>query len=162
MRIDDPETRRIKKEKRQRIVKDFREKTNRKMKPRPRGDNQMNLGTLIKALTREREVLTVRIDAGDSRYDDKYPGVPHGYAGYQGDLAFTATTTPVTVIEFLALCKSIVMKPSMGPDPTFSRRIQDPAWISDIGVASKMGIVDVVPRNGEIILVVASIPDYKE
>ena len=64
-------------------------------KPKHRAHIQMTLGSLIKALQRERVGLLVKIT------DKHYPGRSHSYFGYHTDLAFEPTEEPVTVAEFL-------------------------------------------------------------
>lgn len=136
-------------------------------RPKQRAQNQMTLGSLIKALTRERVGLLVKTD-------ENCPGMPHSYYGYPSDLAFEPSTTPITVAQFLAVCEGAIRASFIGPDHSedyhkealtedyyrdYIMQPNTPVWISELDTASKIGIVDVVPTNGYILLVTETIEE---
>ena len=119
-----------------------------------RAHRQMTLGSLIKALQRERVGLFVDINSNEA-----YPGLPHSYYGHPSDLAFEPGKTPITVAEFLKVCDTAMKSSFTGPDHAsdyyrdYIMQANTPVWISKLDIASKTGIVDVVPTNGYITLV---------
>ena len=114
-----------------------------------RADHQMNLGSLIKALSRERDGLLVMTSNGDS------PGMPHMYYGYASDVAFNVSNAPITVAEFLDVCDDAMGKPFMGTQgEDLVIKPNMPVWISDVGVETSNAIVDLVPTNGFIKLII--------
>ena len=126
------------------------------------GQYQMSLGSLIKALQRERVGLLVKIT------DKHYPGRSHSYFGYHTDLAFEPVEEPVTVAEFLKECEDAVGKSFITADhfdefyKDYVMQVSAPLWISTLGQASKKGIVDLVPTDGYIKLVTETIEDEEE
>jgi hypothetical protein len=126
------------------------------------GQYQMSLGSLIKALQRERVGLLVKIT------DKHYPGRSHSYFGYHTDLAFEPVEEPVTVAEFLKECEDAVGKSFITADhfdefyKDYVMQIGAPLWISTLGQASKKGIVDLVPTDGYIKIVTKTIEDEEE
>ena len=126
-------------------------------RPKERGDYQMSLGALIKALQKERVGLLVKIT------DKHYPGRSHSYFGYHTDLAFEPTEDPITVAEFLKECQDSVGKSFITADhfdefyKDYVMQIGAPLWISTLGQASQKGIVDLVPTDGYIKLVTENI-----
>ena len=129
------------------------------------GQYQMCLGSLIKALQRERVGLLVVMSSVYQGYADKYPGIPHSYHGYPADLAFTPDTTPITVAQFLAVCDTAIKASFVGPDHAegyyrdYIMQANTPVWISELDTASKLGITDVVPVDGYIKLVTETIEE---
>ena len=123
------------------------------------GQYQMSLGSLIKALQRERTGLPVKID------DTTYPGLPHSYYGYPADLAFAPDTTPITVAQFIAVCETAIKASFVGPDNAegyyrdYVMQPNTPVWISTLTSANKTGITDVVPVDDYIKLVTETIED---
>ena len=140
------------------VMRKFREG---RPKIKEHGQYQMSLGSLIKALQRERVGLLVKIT-------DMYPGLPHSYYGYPSDLAFVPTKTPITVSQFLAVCETALKASFMGPDHAsdyyrdYIMQANTPVWISEIDKASKQGIVDLVPTDDYIKLVTEIIEDEEE
>ena len=130
-------------------------------RPKERGDYQMSLGALIKALQKERTGLLVKIT------DKHYPGRSHSYFGYHTDLAFEPTEDPITVAEFLKECEDSVGKSFITADhfdefyKDYVMQIGAPLWISTLGQASQKGIVDLVPTDGYIKLVTKNIEEVK-
>ena len=130
-------------------------------RPKERGDYQMSLGALIKALQKERTGLLVKIT------DKHYPGRSHSYFGYHTDLAFEPTEDPITVAEFLKLCEDSVGKSFITADhfdefyKDYVMQIGAPLWISTLGQASQKGIVDLVPTDGYIKLVTKTIEEVE-
>ena len=130
-------------------------------RPKERGDYQMSLGALIKALQKERTGLLVKIT------DKHYPGRSHSYFGYHTDLAFEPTEDPTTVAEFLKECEDSVGKSFITADhfeefyKDHVMQINAPLWISTLGQASQKGIVDLVPTDGYIKLVTETIEEVK-
>ena len=128
-------------------------------RPKERGDYQMSLGALIKALQKERVGLLVKIT------DKHYPGRSHSYFGYHTDLAFEPTEDPITVAEFLKECEDSVGKSFITADhfdefyKDYVMQIGAPLWISTLGQASQKGIVDIVPTDGYIKLVTKHIEE---
>ena len=126
------------------------------------GQHQMSLGSLIKALQRERIGLPVKLDAVG------YPGLPHSYHGYPADLAFVPDTTPITVAQFLKVCETAIKASFVGPDHAdgyyrdYVMQANTPVWISQIDSSSKTGITDVVPVDDYIKLVTETIEDDEE
>ena len=98
---------------------------------------QMTIGSLIKALQRERVGLLVKIT------DKHYPGRSHSYFGYHTDLAFEPTEDPITVAEFLKECEDSVGKSFITADhfdefyKDHVMQINAPVWISTLGQAKK-------------------------
>ena len=123
------------------------------------GQYQMSLGSLIKALQKERTGLLVKIT------DKHYPGRSHSYFGYHTDLAFEPTEDPITVAEFLKLCEDSVGHSFVTADhfdefyKDYVMQVSASLWISTLGQASKKGIVDLVPTDGYIKLVTETIED---
>jgi len=140
------------------VMRKFREG---RPKIKEHGQYQMSLGSLIKALQRERVGLLVKIT-------DMYPGLPHSYYGYPSDLAFVPTKTPITVSQFLVVCETALKASFMGPDHAsdyyrdYIMQANTPIWISEIDKASKTGIVDVVATSNYIRLVTETIEDEEE
>ena len=113
-----------------------------------RAQEQMTLGSLIKALSRQRiGLLVITNFAGFT------PGEPHRYASEHNDLAFVPSRDPITVGEFLAVCEKTLMKSNMGPDPTFTAVHSSPLWIATKAIPSSRAIVDLVPFDGHISLI---------
>tara|TARA_Y100001951_G_scaffold96906_1_gene96136 strand:+ start:565 stop:1029 length:465 start_codon:yes stop_codon:yes gene_type:complete len=121
--------------------------------PKQRAQHQMTLGSLIKALQRERVGLLVKID------EDHYPGMPHSYYGHPSDLAFEPSTSPINIAGFLSVCETSIRASFVGPDHAedyyrdYIMQANTPVWISGTDIASKNGIVDLVPTDGYIKLV---------
>ena len=118
-----------------------------------RAKYQMSLSGLIKALQRERIGLLVKIT------DKHYPGRSHSYFGYHTDLAFEPVLEPVTVAEFLKECEDAIGKSFITANhfdefyKDHVMQINAPVWISTLGQASQKAIVDLVPTDGYIKLV---------
>jgi hypothetical protein len=129
------------------------------------GQYQMCLGSLIKALQRERVGLSIMLSSVYQGYEDKYPGLPHSYYGYPADLAFVPSTTSITVAQFLAVCETAIKASFVGPDHAenyyrdYIMQANTPVWISELDTASKLGITDVVPVDGYIKLVTETIEE---
>ena len=132
------------------------------------GQYQMCLGSLIKALQRERVGLSIMLSSVYQGYEPKYPGLPHSYYGYPADLAFVPSTTPITVAQFLAVCETAIKASFVGPDHAegyyrdYIMQANTPVWISELDKASKLGITDVVPVDGYIKLVTETIEKEEE
>jgi hypothetical protein len=151
---------------------DSREVAKKLTKGMPRhkehGQYQMCLGSLIKALQRERVGLPVMLSSVYQGYEDKYPGLPHSYFGYPADLAFVPSTTPITVAQFLAVCDTALKASFVGPDHAegyykdYIMQTNTPVWISELDKASKLGITDVVPVNDYIKLVTETIEEEED
>ena len=130
-------------------------------RPKERGDYQMSLGALIKALQKERTGLLVKIT------DKHYPGRSHSYFGYHTDLAFEPTEDPITVAEFLKECEDAVGKSFITADhfdefyKDYVMQIGAPLWISTLGQASQKGIVDLVPTDGYIKIITKTIEEVE-
>ena len=122
-----------------------------------RAQHQMTLGSLIKALKRERTGLLVKIT------DKHYPSNTHSYFGQHTDLAFEPSEDPITVAELLKECESSIGKSFITADhfdefyKDYVMQVSAPLWISTLGQASKKGIVDLVPTDGYIKLVTENI-----
>ena len=118
---------------------------------------QMTLGSLIKALWKERTGLLVKIT------DKHYPGRSHSYFGHHTDLAFEPTEEPITVAEFLKECEDSVGKSFITADHVdeiykdYIMQSDASLWVSTLGQASQKGIVDLVPTDGYIKLVTENI-----
>jgi len=132
------------------------------------GQYQMCLGSLIKALQRERVGLLVVLSSVYQGYEDKYPGMPHSYYGYPADLAFIPDTTPITVAQFIKVCDTAIKASFVGPDHAtdyyrdYIMQANTPVWISELDKASKTGITDVVPKNGHITLITETIEENND
>ena len=132
------------------------------------GQYQMCLGSLIKALQRERVGLLVVLSSVYQGYEDKYPGMPHSYYGYPADLAFIPDTTPITVAQFIKVCDTAIKASFVGPDHAtdyyrdYIMQANTPVWISELDKASKLGITDVVPVGDYIKLVTETIEEEEE
>jgi len=129
------------------------------------GQYQMSLGSLIKALQKERVGLFVRTVPD---FLNMTPGMPHSYYGYPADLAFKPSTDPITVAQFLAVCETAIKASFVGPDNAegyyrdYTMQANTPIWISELDTASKIGIVDVVPTDGYITLITQKIEEEEE
>ena len=129
------------------------------------GQYQMSLGSLIKALQKERVGLPVILSSVYQGYEDKYPGLPHSYFGYPADLAFEPSTSPINVAGFLAVCETAIRASFVGPDHAedyyrdYIMQPNTPVWVSEIDAASKLGITDVVPVDGYIKLITDTIEE---
>lgn len=132
------------------------------------GQYQMSLGSLIKALQRERVGLLVVLSSVYQGYADKYPGRPHSYFGYHSDLAFEPSTVPITVADFIKVCETAVGASFIAPDDSTSyyrdhiMKINTPVWVSEAETASKNGIIDIVPTDGHITLVTETIDEDED
>ena len=124
-----------------------------------RAQHQMTLGSLIKALKRERTGLLVKIT------EKHYPGNTHSYFGQHTDLAFEPSEDPITVAELLKECEASIGKSFITADhfdefyKDYVMQVSAPLWISTLGQASKKGIVDLVPTDGYIKLVIETIEE---
>ena len=133
--------------------------------PKQRAQHQMTLGSLVKALQRERTGLPVMLSSVYQGYADRYPGTPHSYYGHPSDLAFEPSTEPITVAQFLAVCETAIRSSFVGPDHAedyyrdYIMKANTPVWISETNTASKNGIVDLVPTDGYIKLVTEEVSD---
>ena len=129
------------------------------------GQYQMSLGSLIKALQKERVGLFIKTDPD---FSNMTPGMPHSYYGYPADLAFKPSTDQITVAQFLAVCETAIRASFVGPDHSsdyyrdYIMQANTPTWISGIDIASKNGIVDIVPTDGYIKLVTQTIEEEEE
>ncbi|SVB51334.1 uncharacterized protein METZ01_LOCUS204188 [marine metagenome] len=127
-----------------------------------RAQHQMTLGSLIKALKRERTGLLVKIT------DKHYPSNTHSYFGQHTDLAFEPSEDPITVAELLKECESSIGKSFITADhfdefyKDYVMQVSAPLWISTLGQASKKGIVDLVPTDGYIKIVTKTIEEVEE
>ena len=124
---------------------------------RKHGEFQMNLGSLIKALSKERTGLPVYVDFPAITFGS--PGTPHSYYGYHSDLAFEPSMETVTVAEFLETCKHCIGKSLVAPDDSqggfyrdYTMQATTPCWISKLDTASDLGIIDVVSTVDSVIL----------
>jgi len=132
-------------------------------RPKQRAQHQMTLGSLIKALQKERIGLFITLGVSSMT-----PGMPHSYYGYPADLAFKPSTDPITVAQFLAVCETAIKASFVGPDNAegyyrdYAMRANTPLWISELDTASKIGIVDLVPAEGYIQLVTQTIEEEEE
>ena len=133
--------------------------------PKQRAQHQMTLGSLIKALQKERVGLFIKTDPD---FSNMTPGMPHSYYGYPADLAFKPSTDQITVAQFLAVCETAIRASFVGPDNAegyyrdYAMRANTPLWISELDTASKIGIVDLVPAEGYIQLVTQTIEEEEE
>ena len=127
-----------------------------------RAQHQMTLGSLIKALKKERTGLLVKIT------DKHYPSNTHSYFGQHTDLAFEPSEDPITVAELLKECESSIGKSFITADhfdefyKDYVMQVSAPLWISTLGQASKKGIVDLVPTDGYIKLVIETIEEEED
>ena len=130
-----------------------------------RAQHQMTLGSLIKALKRERTGLLVKIT------EKHYPGNTHSYFGQHTDFAFEPSEDPITVAELLKECESSIGKSFItadnpqAPDRYYKDYVMQsnaPLWVSTLGEASKKGIVDLVPIDGYIKLVIKTIEEEED
>jgi hypothetical protein len=133
------------------------------------GQYQMCLGSLIKALQKERVGLPVHVNnSGNEMWSKGYPGIPHSYYGYPADLAFTVTQTSITVAQFLLVCETAIRASFIGPDHSedyyrdYIMKANTPVWISEIDSASKNGIVDVVSAVDSVSLIIKPIEEEEE
>ncbi len=143
------------------ILDEIKKAAGQKVTPKHRAHRQMTLGSLIKALQRERVGLLVKIT------DKHYPGRSHSYFGYHTDLAFEPTEDPITVAEFLKECEDSVGKSFITADhfdefyKDYVMQIGAPLWVSTLGQASTKGIVDLVPTDGYIKIVTENIEEVE-
>ncbi len=120
------------------------------------GQYQMSLGSIIKALTRERASLPLYVEFPAITFGS--PGTPHSYYGYHSDLAFEPQTEVITVGEFLKTCENCIRKSFLAPDGSpgfykdYTMEINTPVWISKLDTASDLGITDVVSTANDVTL----------
>ena len=132
-------------------------------KPKQRAQHQMTLGSLIKALQKERTGLFITLGVSSMT-----PGKPHSYYGYPSDLAFEPSTEPITVAQFIVVCETAIRASFVGPDHSsdyyrdYIMQASTPTWISELDTASKTGIVDLVPTDGYIQLITQIIEEEEE
>tara|TARA_B110000438_G_C15633834_1_gene572183 strand:+ start:137 stop:610 length:474 start_codon:yes stop_codon:yes gene_type:complete len=125
-------------------------------RPYYRADYQMTLGSLIKALTKERTSLPVYVEFPAITFGS--PGIPHSYFGYHSDIAFVPQIQETTVAQFLKVCQECVDKSFIAPEgsPGFYRdytmEIKTPVWISELDSASKLAVVDVISESDSVTL----------
>jgi len=135
-------------------------------RPVYRADYQMTLGSVIKALNKERTGVPVYAEFLGTSIGS--PGLPHSYYGYPSDLAFAPNVIPITVAEFLKICQDSVDKSFIASDssPGFYRdhtiKIGSPVWVSQIDSASMLAIVDVISENSSVILKTEKIEEKEE
>ena len=148
-------------EKRKIIKEALKELKKDRPRYKQRAQHQMTLGSLIKALQKERTGLLVKIT------DKHYPGNTHSYFGNHTDLAFEPTEDPITVAELLKECENSIGKSFITADH-FNEFYKDyimqsnaPLWVSTLGQASKKGIVDLVPTDDYIKLVTKTIEEVE-
>ena len=122
-----------------------------------RAEYQMTLGSLIKALSKERTGLPVYVAFPSIVFGS--PAHPHSYYGYHTDLAFVPQMEEVTVAQFLEVCKDCLGKSFVAPDDSQSEFYRDhtmqantPVWLSKLDNASNLGIVDVISETDSITL----------
>ena len=122
-----------------------------------RAEYQMTLGSLIKALSKERTSLPVYVEFPSIVFGS--PANPHSYYGYHTDLAFVPQIEEVTVAQFLEVCKNCLGKSFVASDDSQSEFYRDhtmqantPVWVSKLDSASKLGIVDVVAESDSVTL----------
>lgn len=122
-----------------------------------RAEYQMTLGSLIKALNKERTGLPVYVEFPSIVFGS--PTNPHSYYGYHTDLAFVPQVEEVNVAQFLEACKNCLGKSFVAPDDSQSEFYRDhimqantPVWISKLDNASKLGIVDVITESDSVTL----------
>lgn len=111
---------------------------------RERARFNMTLGSFIKALQRERRGLYVITDTHQSI------GIVHGYPRYQGDLAFSITTIPITVEELIAHCDQIMSRNIQGPEGTMVVNHGCPLWVCHTTSTKGQAISDVIADEGVI------------
>ena len=114
------------------------------------GSHQMSLGSLIKALQKERTGLPVRLSSSGNS-----PGMPHAYAGVSFDLAFEPEqTNEISVADFLTVCHDSMNTLITGVDSVdYIVTHSTPLWIAEMGEVSGTAIIDIVPTDGYIQLV---------
>jgi hypothetical protein len=149
-------------DKRQLIKETLKEVKKGRPRYKQRAQHQMTLGSLIKALQKERTGLLVKIT------DKHYPGNTHSYFGQHTDLAFEPSEDPITVAELLKECETSIGKSFITADhfdefyKDYVMQVNAPLWVSTLGQASQKGIVDLVPTDGYIKLVTKTIEDEEE
>ena len=94
-----------------------------KLFPKKASDYQMTLGSLTKALRKERSSLPVVI----SGHAELSPGIPHSYYSKPNELAFTPTDTPISVAKFIEVCESCFN--SIGEKPWHQEGVSNAEWI---------------------------------
>lgn len=91
------------------------------------GDNQMTLGTLLKALCDMRGIDLVE---GFKR--------PHSYRGYYEDLAFEPAGERMKVCDLIAICRSAIGKTFEGwKGGHYEMDEKTPVWIAERGEIGK-------------------------
>ena len=157
----------------------MRKDTLKKLFPKKPTNYQMTLGSLIKALSKERSSVPIKIlfPNTSTKFNDQdtiwsipnNPGKPHSYYGYHSDLAFEPTEKEITVAEFIEICKDCLDKSFVAPDDSQSEFYRDhimkantPIWVSKLDNANNFGIVDVLSENDGIFLKTEEIKEEEE
>lgn len=110
--------------------------------------NQMTLGSLIKALNRERVGLLVMTPSG------KYPSKPHLFSGDTDCIAFVPSDEAITVNQFTNMClDALNMAYEMSNGEHKRVGAEAPIYIAVIGSDLGDEIVDVIPEDGAITLI---------
>jgi len=132
-----------------------------KLFPKKASDYQMTLGSLTKALRKERSSLPVVI----SGHAELSPGIPHSYYSKPNELAFTPTDTPISVAKFIEVCESCFNKSFIAATEVdsfykdFIMHSSSPVWVSEIDTASNLAIIDVISKNDTIQLITKEIKE---
>ncbi len=125
------------------------------IKSAPRAEPHMSLGSLIKALQRERLDLPVMTSLGE------FPGPLYTYWGNSSHLAFEPGP-PISVQDLIQVCTEAMNQLFVGDNDDFMMRQNTPVWVSPVGAANGNAIADVVPTANNVILVLTNMNKIKE
>tara|TARA_R110000787_G_scaffold83962_4_gene180265 strand:+ start:1396 stop:1815 length:420 start_codon:yes stop_codon:yes gene_type:complete len=119
---------------------------------KPRAKHNMTLGSFIKALWTKRGGLYVTTS------HDLPIGRPHSYCGYPSDVAFEHISTPITVIELSELAQDYIDRVVN----TYVAKVNSPLWVSYSDEISRLAIVDVVAKDGGIVIMLEEVAQEVE
>lgn len=123
---------------------------NRKNRPVPTG--QMNLGSIVKLLGREKLGASVTTSDGDSI------GLPYSYTNHPMDLAFSPSAFPITVSELIKICHDTMNRTFHG---SFKMTHATLVWVSKIGDLTGKAVIDVIHVDGSVKLLLKNITQDK-
>jgi len=121
---------------------------------RERGNYQLTLGGLVKALEAEDAGMPVVYD-----FDDASPSSPDSYRGYYSDLSFPPSSTPITVGQLLRDAKDAIGAEFTGyKGGEFEMHTETPLWASPYGTSNGRAIMG-VGRVGAVVVLTTKVID---
>lgn len=113
-----------------------------------RSQYHLTLGRLVAELEKADGSLSVQFEDGGA------PCEPHSYRGYYSDLAFESDPKPITVSEFLDICRQSLGASFEGyKGGDFEMHEATPLWRSNYGVNSEIAIMGTAVIGDRFVLV---------